>query len=200
MGALLAMVLVLALSGCVPVESMHPFWSQDKLVQEPAIVGTWIAEEKPGATNLVLRFEESGAGYLVSFYSTRPDKSWKFAKDWAVQFDGRLVRLGGSLFLDLYPKAVAFKDKPAIEEEVFIFFRPVHTLYRIRLEGDALAVDFLDDDWLKEKVKEKQLAVKQEEVSHGYLLTASTEELQELVAQLVPEMQPIDELPFRRQK
>jgi len=198
--ALLSLILVLALTGCVPVESIHPFWSEDKLVQEPAIVGTWVAEEKPGGTNFVLRFENARDGYLVSFYSTRPDASWKFAEDWAVQFDGHLVRLGGSLFLDLYPKAVSFKDETAIAEDLFIFFRPVHTLYRIRVEGDALAVDFLDDGWLKEKIKEKKLTVRQEDVARGYVLTASTQELQEMVTQLVPEMQPIGELPFRRQK
>ena len=151
--------LVLLLTGCVP--SLHPLYTEEDLVYDPALVGTWTEEEsedtwtfrKIGDTAYDLIYTEEGV---------------------PARFEAHLVKVGEFLFLDTYP------GEPDIKNDFYlIHIIPAHIFLRIEIEGDVLRYAMLDLDWLKKMISEKKVDIGHEEMEGGILLTAPPKELQE---------------------
>lgn len=85
-----------------------------------------------------------------------------------------MTNLGGHLFLDIFPDK---RDKP--ENGSFV---PVHWIMRIKKMEPKLAWGLMDHEGLKKMLKKDPKALKYEKVDDGYLLTASTKELQAFLA------------------
>ena len=178
--ALLTCFLLIVLAGCEPVKSVHALWTEDTLVSEPALVGTWVFRDRPDSSDLTLRFTPSGdKAYRMSLLTRKPDRDTKWAKGWSLEFDARLVRLGDTLFLDLYPDYVAQKQKKLIELDGSIFLQRVHTFYSVSIESDRLTLAYLDDSWVNRMIEQNTLSTGPK--SGDFLLTAGTRELQQLL-------------------
>jgi hypothetical protein len=156
-----ALGLAVLVAGCVP--SLHPLYTEEDLVYDPALVGTWTEEEsedtwtfrKVGDKSYDLIYTEEGV---------------------PARFDAHLVRVGEFLFLDTYP------GEPDIKNGFYlIHLVPAHTFSRIEMEGDALRYAMLDLDWLKRMIAEKATDIGHEEMEGGILLTAPPNELQEFL-------------------
>ena len=150
--------LVLLLTGCVP--SLHPLYTEEDLVYDPALVGTWTEEEsedtwtfrKIGDTAYDLIYTEEGV---------------------PARFEAHLVKVGEFLFLDTYP------GEPDIKNDFYlIHIIPAHIFLRIEIEGDVLRYAMLDLDWLKKMISEKKVDIGHEEMEGGILLTAPPKKLQ----------------------
>ena len=169
--ALLGLALAgLALNGCV--WSVHPLYTEQTIVFEPALVGVWATPD----------------GEKTAIVAAREDKSYEITywdKDMSdgasMKYRARLVRLGGYLFLDVQP------DKKAVEGLMGVkpvwYLLPTHSFYRVQLNGEELTVSLVDD----ELVTRSATALAHEEIrekdgENGYLLTASPEELQTALA------------------
>lgn len=154
-----ALGLAAVMAGCVP--SLHPLFTEEDLVYDPALVGTWA--EKEGED--ICTFRKSGENAYDLIYTEEGVPA---------RFDAHLVRIGEFLFLDTYP------GDPDIKNDFYlIHLIPAHTFLRIWIEGDVLRYAMLDLDWLKRMISEKKVEIGHEQVDGGIVLTASTKELQE---------------------
>ena len=156
---MIALGLAALMAGCVP--SLHPLFTEEDLVYDPALVGTWA--EKEGED--IWTFRKSGENAYDLIYTEEGVPA---------RFDAHLVRIGEFLFLDTYP------GEPDIKNGFYlVHLVPAHTFLRIWIERDILRYAMLDLDWLKKMIAEKKVDIAHEQVDGGIVLTASTKELQE---------------------
>lgn len=147
--------------GCV--RSLHPLFTENDLVFDPMLVGTWAEEDEKNTWT----FQKSGDKAYELTYTEDGVPS---------QLDAHLGRLGNFLFLDLYPR------EPDLENDFYKFhLLPAHTFWRVWIEGDVLRLAVLDNDWLKEMVDQKKVKIGHERLENSIILTASTKKLQDLV-------------------
>lgn len=160
--AKLAMYLMAAalVAGCIP--SLHPLYTEDDLVFEPGLVGTWAGTSEDGRW----AFEQAAPkAYNVTFVQEgKPGR-----------FEGHLLRIGEQLFLDLYP------EQPEIDANDYykMHLVPAHTFLRVSLAGDALSIRVMNYEWLGTLLEKDPKAVAHERIEEGMVvLTAAPKELQ----------------------
>ena len=165
-----ALLICLLLAGCdmhvLFVVSLQPLVEEKDAVFEPALVGTWQAEED----NELIRFtpREPG-GYLLEVleYKETEEGPQETVKE---KYECRAVRLGRYLFLDVVSKA----DPPDP------YWVPMHFVVRVDLSGDEVRFEALKADWVKQQFDEKRAELAHTTVQDTWIvLTASTEELQD---------------------
>lgn len=154
--------MLLWLAGCSP-PSLQPLFTEQDLVFEPRLTGTW-ADKKAEVTWVVKR---SGEKSYDALCTADGEPHW---------FKLHLVQLGTYLFLDLTPK-----EELALKNSFFAsHWVPTHTFFRVRLDGDRLQVAALEEDYLKALVTSKKTRIGQM-LSDAVVLTGSTMELQDYV-------------------
>ena len=188
--AVVCLALVALLPGCI-VQSLHPLYTQKELVFEPALIGVWerVVEEDEWEwrETLPLTFEQGeGKTYRMSVGEGEEPAT----------FEVHLVKLGDNMFLDFFP------DPP--EEWVGAYAGhvvPVHSFWRMWLEGDELRIAWLNIEWLDEQIEQGKVAVKheREEEATALLLTADTKDLQQFLLEHAddPEAFPVP-TPYER--
>lgn len=147
--------------GCV-VPSLHPLFTERDLVFEPRIIGAWTDEDSDFWV-----FEKAcQGGYRLAISDTLEMSL----------FDAHLLELGSHRFLDLYPRTEDSDDS-------FQAFHllPVHTFYKVILDGESLLLVPMDLGWLEKEIESGALQVAHAWPEDELLLTAPTEDLQELV-------------------
>lgn len=151
---------LLFLSGCTPL-ALNPFYTARDLTRDAAFPGLW---QKAGDSDHMI-CEESGDGYECEVIEREGG---------AASFDVRLMRLGEDLYADLYPR------NPRIRHGVLeAHLLPVHTLARLRRDGNTLRIALLSDAWVKQRaVSYFPVGSKQEDV----LLALPTKDLRALLA------------------
>ncbi len=166
-GILVVAGLAMLLSGCV--WSVHPLYTEETVVFEPALVGVWATAD---GEKIAIVKEGKDKNYEVTYQQK------DLSEGASGKYNARLVRLGEYLFLDVYP------DKKAVdtlmEAKPVWYLLPTHTFYRVQLNGDAVTVSLVDDE-LVTKSEPSTLAHEEigaEDGENGYLLTASSAELQ----------------------
>lgn len=194
---LLFYLLAAILGGCVPVMSLHPLFTEEALVFEEELLGTWVDEgsqtqkeafrspdpNSPKTTWEFQRPDEEERGYKLIFTDEEGKKGL---------FSAHLVKLGGRLFLDVYPANFPGGDPVWIEDPnkkdwlLYIynafFFVPAHTFIKIDSIGPELIMRLTDDENMETLLKQDPNAVKFELLKEAHIiLTASTKELQAFV-------------------
>ena len=158
----LTLTLALVMTGCVPVPSLHPLYTEKDTVFEPKLLGTW---QGPDAGDGTWTFAKAGENaYQVILDNEKGEQE---------EFTAHLVRLKKHLFLDAQPR-LPKKILSDYEPHVVV----AHTFYRVAIGEDSVRMAWLDDKNLAEMIQKKQVKVKHEEVGGSVLLTASPEELQ----------------------
>ena len=148
-------------AGCV--RSLHPLYTEEDLVFEMALVGTWADEEDQDTWT----FQKSGE-YDYDLTVTEDGSRGKFK--------AHLVQLGSFLFLDLYPQ------EPEMENDFYKFHLiAAHTFSRIWLEGDALSLSMLNNEWVKDMIDQGKEKIAHERLEDTIVLTAATADLQQFV-------------------
>ena len=154
----MALIMVLML-GCIPVSSLQPLYTDDNLIFNPEIVGTWIEDD--GDSWIFQKSEKNDKAYRLTV--TEDEDS--------LNFQVHMLKLDKYTFLDIYPEGL---NK--------ILFIPAHAIFRVTLEGDSLGLSFLDDNWVEENIENNTIEIRHEYYGDDeILLTASTQELQEFV-------------------
>ena len=172
---LLFYLLAALLAGCVPVLSLHPLYTEDDVVFEKKLLGTWV-DDSNETTWEFKRPDESKKQYELIFRDAEGKKG---------SFVIRLVKLENLLFLDVYPNKYSCKqqDWEKMEWSYNVFFSmPAHTFIKIDSIEPKLRIRLTDDEKFGQMLKEDPNPVKYEVVDDKKLiLTASTEELQAFV-------------------
>jgi len=161
-----------SLVGCDEADSTaivcaaQPFYTRQDIATDAGLLGTWQYEEEitftfaPGEKNTydVTIGEDEGQKHFTS------------------KFEGHLFRLGPDLFLDLYPASV-----PEGSEFFVLHFFRCHTVMKIELQDNQLQMMFLNPSWLTQQLKTGAVTLPHASSGDILLLTASTQELQELL-------------------
>jgi len=163
------------LGGCIPVMSLHPLFTEKDLAFDEKLLGTWV-----DANETMWQFSDANKpekAYELIF----TDKEGKKGS-----FVAHLVKLENRLFLDVYPSEPPWDEKDPNKVEWLhntFFFIPAHTFIKINGIEPELKLQLTDDDELKKLLKEDPNVVKHEfvEDGDGFILTASTKELQAFV-------------------
>jgi len=169
-------LLAALLAGCVPVMSLHPFYTEEDVVFEEKLLGKWVDDPNgPETTWEFKRIEEPKNAYKLIFYDDEGKKG---------SFVVHLVKLQNKLFLDVYPSELPWEieDESKLELPYNSFFLiPVHTLIKIDFIGPQLKMWLTNEDEMEKLLKEEPDAVKHTFIEDRLILTASTKELQDFV-------------------
>jgi len=154
--------LALFFMGC-PARSFYPFFTEKNLVFNPGLVGAWMDQDKK-ETYFFQKAE--GKDYDVIVCEEKGDTSY---------YRVQLGQIGKVWFLDSYPS----------EESTNFQLVPTHIISKIWFNGDTLTFASLESDYVKNLIKSKNLKIAYTLQKEDIILIASTEEVQQLVLQLV---------------
>ena len=164
------------LGGCVPVISLHPLFTEEQVVFDEKLLGTWVDDPNdPDTTWQFTRSDKRKNAYLLVFSDDNGKKG---------SFIAHLVKLEGRLFLDAYPSEVPWE--PEDPEKVrwpynSLFLIPTHTFAKIESIGPQLKMRITNEDDVKKLLKEHPDSVKHTAIEDRVVLTASTKDLQAFV-------------------
>ena len=146
----------LSLTACAP--SLHPFFTDEDVVFNEALLGVWI-----GDSGKKCLFTRSGDNHYELLY----------VEDESARFEAQLIELGGATFLDLYP------NPPGKGNGLYsVNFVPAHTLARVTIGEDSISIAMMNGDWLKQLSDRNQLDLAHERLDDEIVaLTAPTREL-----------------------
>jgi hypothetical protein len=175
---IVVVVMLLGLTGCGPIFSLHRFFSEDDVVFEPALLGLWVDDDGNWWT---VRADGSDGYEFINtpaFWDTEGFPS----------MNATLFRLGETLFIDFAPgeegncETCEMVDMPALFPAI-----PVHMVAVVDLGDDTLALGTLDEDWVREQIEKGRMEIKHERTDDGIFLTASTGSLRELLLRAAAE-------------
>jgi len=156
-------IFLLYSTGCVP--SLHPLYIEQDLVYEPNLIGLWTYESGESVELSKLDVNK----YQVVY--SRPEGG-------AATFVGHLMKIDGSMFMDLFPKHPIQHLNPEMNSVYRSGFIPVHSFVHVVQIEPTLQVRMLNISWLHKITKEDPQAIRHEKIGSDIVLTASTSELQ----------------------
>jgi hypothetical protein len=158
----------LFLAGC-PSFSVHPLYTDQDVVVEPALEGTW---SRGSAGNEKLLFQKSGVSeYSLAIFSPETRVSQNY--------DVHLVRLGNQLFMDLI-----FRDQAIDGAKLADPFGsvPAHVIVKLKISGDDLAYATLEDDALQRQSLSGGAALDYQMTSGSLLVRTPTDALRSYIS------------------
>ena len=163
------------LGGCVPVMSLHPLYTENDLVFDEKLLGTWVDDSNENMLEFS-KSEKSQKTYQVIYSVTKEEGKGKGI------FDAHLVKLEGKLFLDVFPNQLPcgeIEDPNQTKWFYNAFFSiPVHTFAKVDSIEPQLKLRLSDNETMKELLKKDPNAVGHEMLEENAVLTAKTKELQ----------------------
>jgi hypothetical protein len=205
---LILSLVVCFLVSCRPIDLLNPFFTDKDVIFDPALLGSWEAD---GTT---FKFMQAGENSYQLILSTRENdelkeaiysvhlvnlqgqhfldltpETWSASQEWsAVPFTRtsgssappRFVEMTDGVYLE-------FTGNPADNgnSQVKMRVRPMHWILKVAIDGKALQLSYLDDDWLAKAMEERGIRLDHVMVGPGnqqtMLITASTADLQRFV-------------------
>jgi hypothetical protein len=164
----LAFSLLLGSVGCIEEladqKAALPFFEEADRVSEAALLGAWASEGDEPFTVTIRAF---GGDYaLTTAERGRTDRPIAV----------RLGRIGGRLYWDA--TALPGESHETLRDRHLL---SLHSIARIRVEGERLVVAPLRSDWVKAALADASLDTPHVEIEGEPLLTGSTAELQQLL-------------------
>jgi len=153
-------------SGNPFVVSLQPFYTKVDLEADPGLTGTW--RDKEGDVSFTF---EAGTEKEYKLVVKETDGE----RETSSEFEAHLMRLGGSWFIDFFPKNNSGED-----EFYRVHFVRGHSIARVELGQDSMQLAFLSASWLNARIDEKSIDTPHEKADESLLLTGTTEEVQEL--------------------
>ncbi len=177
------------LGGCVPVMSLHPLFTEEKLVFEEKLLGKWLDDpDSPKSIWEFKRIEDTTQKDGELNPPKKPEIAYKLIlmnkeDNTKGSFFAHLVKLENRLFLDVYPSRIPCAEPDPNEDWLLntFFLIPGHSFVIIDSIEPQLKMRWTNQDELKKLLKEEPGAVKHELLEDGIILTASTEQLQQFV-------------------
>lgn len=152
-----AVGLALLCIGC-PTRSLFPLFTEKDLVFPPEIIGSWT-----NGKGEIYSFQKMGdKGYEVE---------WRDEKGNTGTYKIQIGKLGKSLFLDSYPG----------NKDIDHHLLSTHIISKVSIDGDVFRLASLESDWLKKMIDGDKLTIAHVKLHDDIILTATTEELQQLV-------------------
>jgi hypothetical protein len=166
---ILALVVAVACLTCGCVPSLHPFYTMETAVFEPALLGTWVN----ASDNETWSFE--------SVEDTRYAVTFTDSEGLPGEFEVYLIKLQDRLFLDFYP------EPPEMESNEFYLghLLGIHTLASVVLSDSGLALAGMNPEWVEEYLDLHPEELAAERLENTLVLSADTPELQSFVVKFM---------------
>jgi hypothetical protein len=173
---LLFYMLAVLLGGCVPVISLHSLYTEDDVVLDTKLYGTWVDDaNSPKSTWEFKSIDEPKNAYNLIFTDEEGMKG---------SFVAHLVKLQNSLFLDIFPSELPWEPEDPNKVDWpynTLFLIPAHTFVKIDSIEPQLKLRSTLESKMAELLKENPRAVEHTSVGDRLVLTGSTKELQAFV-------------------
>jgi len=159
---LLSAILTVVLFGCIP--SLNPLYTKNDLITNDDLLGKWAENQ----SKEFWIFEKKDNTSYKLIHKEKHEQS---------TFVAHLVKVGDSLFLDLFP------EEPDTDDALYkLHLFPVHTFSKVILRKNELILMMFNLSWLEEGIENGTINVAHVKSSDDrLLLTASTKELQQFV-------------------
>ncbi len=171
-------LIALLFSGCV-VYSFYPLYNEKDLFANDILTGNWTDDD-----GTLWNFEHAYFGKKApenidstSYVLTVKDKDEKSS-----EFSIHIIKLAGQYFLDFYMEEYVENDNLDLASFHII---PVHTFAKLTVSNDSLHINWFNQDWLEELIKENKIRIHHENNGDIILLTAKPDELQKFVTKYV---------------
>jgi len=182
-------LLAALLGGCVPVMSLYPLFTEEDLVFEEKLLGTWVDDpNSPKSTWEFKRIVDSSKKEWEFDLPQKPEKAYKLIlldnkEGTKGSFFAHVVKLKDQLFLDVYPSQLPSAKMDPNEDWAFntLFLIPGHSFAIIDSIEPQLKIRWTTQDEMGKLFKEELKAIKHELVKDRIILTASTQKLQAFV-------------------
>jgi hypothetical protein len=175
---LVLIALLACFTGCVPVDSLNPLYTDKDVVFDESLLGEWVGMDANDTGGMKF-IKEGNNAYVIVMSDTDANGEQK-----NTFYDARLLNIAGQKFLDVlphewsasqasYPLRVGGgkgeqKIEPALlklGESAYMEFavegkgpavvahlRNAHRFFKVKTDGKKLHFDWIDDDKLKEAV------------------------------------------------
>lgn len=171
---------VLVLSGCV-VYSFYPLYTKDDLFPNDILIGNWMDDDD---TEWFFEHDYNGKKVPENIDSTSYVLKLK-SKDQTQfsdsEFSVHVVKLDDTYFLDFYLEEFLDDDLDLASFHII----PVHTFAKLTFSNDELHINWFDQNWLENLIKENRIRIHHENNGDFILLTAKPAELQKFVTKYV---------------
>jgi hypothetical protein len=173
---LLSCLIVAVIGGCIPVMSLHPLYTEEDVVFEKSLLGTWLNDpNKPEAFWKFERVEKPKNAYKLILTDEEGNKG---------SFIAHLVKLDDKLFLDAFPSESPWEPEDPNKVDLLfnnMFLLPTHTFMKVDSIEPELKLRLTVESQMEELLKENPNAVEHTKIEDRLVLTASTKELQAFV-------------------
>lgn len=160
-------VAALLLSGCI-VQSIQPFYTEESVIELPSIVGKW----------RLVTVEGKG--------TEKGEQPWDFTRNEIETYDGNIssrisvtyFKVSGVVFADITVAPLRGDEGPNVWWTVHVM--PVHSLWRVDLSGDSLALTPINHSWVRNLLEKKKTTLshaRSDDKDFRTLLTGSSKEL-----------------------
>jgi hypothetical protein len=175
---IILLIATLSFSGCI-VYSFYPLYSEKDLFANEILTGEWIEDE--GAQ---WNFEHAYNGEKIpeNIDSTSYVLNLLDKDSLKSEFRVHILKLGGNYFLDFYLED--FLDGQELRLADFHII-PVHTFAKLTVKNNQLQINWFDQNWLEDLIKENKIRIHHEKNDDFILLTAKPGELQKFVTKYV---------------
>ena len=152
------LIALLVVGGCF--RSLHPVYTPEQVVFDPALVGEWVAGPETWAVT------KSGGG---SYRVVQTDENGASGV-----FLGHLFKIDGYLFVDLVPVQTEFRSSGLHSGA----YQPIHLLARVVRTDPTPQFAPLEEEWLNEYLAQHPDDLRHERMKSDLVITASTREIQ----------------------
>ena len=182
---------ILILEGCLT--TLHPIFTEKDLVFDPRLTGNW-KKTKDGSIVTYRQATVKDLQTLSPALQRNANKIYLLEEKneqnkTMSAYYAFLVKLGKYYYLDYYPAGV--KDNLSANGFFTAHFTPMHSIYRVKFNGDlSFNLQQLDGGYLENLIRNKKIRLRHEVTEDGsYVITAPTEELQQYLVKYsdVPE-------------
>lgn len=180
------LIITLFISGCV-VYSFYPLYTEKDLFPNDILTGNWIDDE---GTQWFFEHDYHGEKLPENIDSTSYVLKMKDKDEKESEFSVHVLRLGGHYFLDFYLEE--FLDDDNLDLASFHII-PVHTFAKLAIEEEQLLINWFDQDWLEDLIKENKIRIHHENNGDVILLTAKPKELQKFVRKYVDSVEAFED-------
>lgn len=170
---LTALMLLFIMNGCTkyifPL-SVNPLYTQNDLVYDPKLPGTWIVDGPGEVTTFCIK-EDDDTSYVAVINDSSGVKRGGL--------ELHLMQLDNHLFLDMFPK-----EPEGVSGFYAMHLLPFHSMFKIhKMNEDTLLISSFNLGWLNDMIEENAIDIGYENIDkyEGIFFTASTEELQRFV-------------------
>lgn len=141
---IITIFLSLILQGCDVLTSIYPFYTAELIIKAPEATGSWQL------------FDENGKLINQPAWIFSDGKIQTFTEEGISEsLKATYFRLNGDLYLD------TTADKPRSVSKWWIaHVLPIHRLYKVEVSGDYMTLYYMNDAWLKEKLKSQKFGLR----------------------------------------